>query len=83
MWQQERGQERVGVGMCRQEHVYAGASVPISAGVVPRLPVYQPIAMLSPHVKSAPYLPETGGWGCRVTPRADGKFTNGKWREAQ
>lgn len=43
IWQRERGQEHVGVGMCRQEHVYARASVPISAGTGPRLSLYQPL----------------------------------------
>lgn len=53
--QRERGQEHVGVGMCGQEHVYTGASMPISAGIVPCLPVYQPISVHSPHVN----LPHT------------------------
>lgn len=74
--------------MCRQEHVYTGASVPISAGTVPRLPMYQPLSVHSAHVN----LPHTclnhgfgggGGVGADRESHRDGKFTHGQWREAQ
>lgn len=73
-------------GTCRFWHVQAGTRVCWSKrahlcrhgptpACVPAL-----LRALAPH-ESAPYLPETWVWGCRVTTRVDGKFTNHKWRE--
>lgn len=75
-------------GTCRCWRVQAGTRVRWGkrahlcrhGPTLARVPAH--LRALAPH-ESAPYLPEMWVWGCRVTARANGKFIDGKWREAR